>query len=315
MKGMNVEEDAQIAYPGREPRPDTEASDAYGDAVEELGKIRTAMPWSSRGPHLAMETLEFMALYASRRRLGRFEASQNPGHVDSLVAADLMEEDGSWNAAGLFLTDAFRNTRASIEVDGGHGPTRSRLDIKVGNQTALAMAGPGSPDVLGGIGMSTGHRQLDIVGVEGVPALIAQWVGLGPAWSVGNAVEMDGTDFSQILQGPGPIACRSEPPAGFERFWDEPWFEWSVRMVTPHRSGHQASAADAAPFDVPSSSGQGIELRFVNAGRAGHFHYAFKGGTALLTPAPTFSVWMDLLRAYDAVLSGQAQPQEVEGGW
>lgn len=303
------------AYPGREPRPDPQASAAYGEPVEELGKLRTALPWSSRGPHLAWETLEFMALYASRRRLGRLEARSNRAAVDTLVAADLMKADGAWNDAGLLVTDALRNTRASIEVDGGHGPTRTRMDIKVGNRTALAMAGPGVDDVLEGIGMSTTHRQLDIVGVEGVPALIAQWVGLGPAWSVGQAVEMDGSEFSQILHRGGPGAGGPGAPSGFERFWDVPWFEWSIRVVAPQSADSMESGDGESGAENRSAAPRaGVEWRFVNAGKAGHFHYDYADRAVRLTPAPSFSVWMELLRAVDEVLTGQPAPADEEQG-
>lgn len=291
---MNSQSDVGRQYPGREPRTDAEASAVYGEGVEELNKIRTVEPWSSRGPLLSLETIDFMAMYAARRRVGRLEIRRNQEQVKALVDADLMRPNGAWNEAGEFATDGFRQQHVSVEVDAGHGTTRSRLDIKVGNMSAIAVAGPEIQAVLSGVGMSTTHRQLDIVRVEGVPGLIAQWVGLGPAWSLGIPIDMASSSFAGILQAGGPVDSGVDAPDGFGRFWDEPWFEWSVRF----------GAGPAEVMDTGGVPATGIEMRFVNAGRAGHFHYADDGASVRLTPAPSFSVWMELVSAFQKVLRG-----------
>ena len=124
---------------------------------------------------------------------------------------------------------------------------------------------------------------LELVDSSGVPALVASWVGLAPAWSLATTPPtiLEETVLARVDEPETP------PPPGADAHlryvWSQPWFLWTLR-----------------------ASGSEYGLVVVHAGAAGQFLItsADEPGHVGFGPVPAAQLWAQLVQqTADAVRS------------
>lgn len=276
--------------PGHEPRTDEAMSVVAGEPVEDLRRLQSVNRWNFHGPVLPAETIEFMIGAADRERgFGLLEIGRFRSDIDALQGIGLMDGRGRWTELGYQVTDAFRSRRFYAQVTLRAARSESRLDVYGGSIMATMITGPGYHSLLEGESFDPASRPHELMGLTTVPGAVAQWVGLNPAWTLGSEVTMDAAEFYSVLRDGGPVANpASVCPPGFEAFWSEPWVEWTVGVAEIERA-----------------------VRFVNAGSAGQFAVEDldDGMRVRLTPAPSYSVWQELVQLFDDAVMHAATGQ------
>lgn len=223
------------------PRTDPTLA-VLGESMEDLSLIAGAQPFQPHGPSLPREDL---ALLAAAAGTGTVKATP------PLEAAGLAQ-DGRLTPDGRTVAQLLTAPTAHLRAESGRGRTPLTLDVHLRGGHALAVA-TASPAALAtaptGDALLTTARtvSLDLVDGAEVPALVAAWVGLGPAWSLATSP----TDLPEDLVLSHVDDPDLPPPPGADaplrRVWAEPWFLWTVRS---------------------SAGGHGLVV--IDAGRAGH---------------------------------------------
>ncbi|WP_102158204.1 hypothetical protein [Zhihengliuella halotolerans] len=298
VSAMSIDADAPRVgdpadLPGHEPRPDADMSAATSEPVEDLTKLQSVNRWGLHGPVLTAGTIDFMIGAAERERgFGMLEIGKFRQDIDALHGLGLMDGRGRWTRLGNQVTDGFRNRRFYAQVTLSFGGARSQLDVYAGSIMATMITGPGFHGLVDGEAFDPDRRPHELMGLTTVPGAVAQWVGLSPAWTQGTEVTMNATDFYGALRAGGlPSSAGGGCPPGFEAYWDQPWVEWTVGVAEMERS-----------------------VRFVNAGSAGHFAVEDldDGMRVRLVPAPSFSVWQELVALFDAAVVHAALREGAE---
>jgi hypothetical protein len=204
---------------------------SIGEELEELSGIAASQPYRPGGPTLPREDLAVLAK-AATARLRKVRATP------TLVEAGLMDEDGL-TADGRTLAAVLTQPEARMRVESGRGRAPLTLDISLrgGLGLAVATASPASIDQVphgDTILEVAGTVGLDLVDSSGVPALIASWVGLSPAWSLATSPGTlpEETVLSRVDEPSTP------PPPGADdhlRYvWSQPWYLWTLRASGAH---------------------------------------------------------------------------------
>ncbi len=269
--------------PGREPKVDDDAMEAWGQPLERLRKLQWANRWPFQGPVLPRASFDFLATTATREGpLGRLEAGAFGREVEQLAGLGLMDGRARWTPLGHRVADGFRNRRFYAQTTLRFGERLSQFDLFAGQNMATALTGPSYHDLLEGAVPDPETRPHELMGLSTCIGAVAQWVGLAPAWTLGAPVVVDAEPLYGTLRSGGPTGTDGMPcPRGFERFWGRPWVEWTVGIPELERG-----------------------LRFINAGEAGHFAIEDIDdySRVRLAPAPSFSVWQELRRLFEAAV-------------
>lgn len=217
---------------------------SIGEELEDLSRISREQPFRATGPRVDRAALETFA--SARRRV--------TGTVSSaLVAAELIDDAGRLTEPGRLVQAFLRKPEGRVRVESGRGHAPLTLDVhlRAGRALVLSTAAPGSlaepprGDAIVAAGTTV---TLDMMEAAAVPATIAAWVGLGPAWSLATSpVDLPEDLLLRRVDDPHvPVP----PGAGahLRHVWAQPWFMWTLRATT-------------------QTSG----LVMVNAGRSGHY--------------------------------------------
>lgn len=269
----------------REPRHDPFLSGMAGHPVEDLSKLAAIQGYGSEGPVVSAATVDFLQEQRNRRKLGRFDMMQNHTAISELTDAGLLHADGSFAPGLEVMLAPWRDTEVVVRLGSVHAGRESSLTLHVGGGRALAQAGASANDLVHGPGpqrmvLSATQTQIDLVQTAGVPAVIASWVGLGPAGSVaGNITRIRPERYRQRLDGP------TEAPEGADeasrRMWNEPWVGWGM-------------AIEDSPF----------ERSWLNAGAAGHYLVGLDDdGWISLEPVPSAQVWDVIVQEFGVSLT------------
>ncbi|MBO3085132.1 hypothetical protein [Cellulomonas fengjieae] len=218
---------------------------SIGEELEDLSRIGARQPYRPSGPSLPREDLEVLAR-AATARLRKVTATP------TLTEAGLMEGT-ELTSDGRMVAGLLTQAEARMRVESGRGRAPLTLDVYLGGGLGLAVAtaSPASiEDTPHGEAIleAAGSVALDLVDSSGIPALVASWVGLAPAWSLATAPEtiLEETVLTRVDEPETP------PPPGadahLQYVWSQPWFLWTLR-----------------------SSGSPDGLAVVHAGAAGHF--------------------------------------------
>ncbi|GHD04237.1 hypothetical protein GCM10008096_11320 [Zhihengliuella salsuginis] len=273
--------DADPASGIREPRHDPWLTELAGHPVEDLSKLPAVQAFSSEGPLLDAATVEFLLQQHKRHRLGRFDLLSHQPMVDRLVEAELMEQDGRFGKSLEFMFGALREPDFTVAVDGRHEGVGTSLRVYAGAGRALVLAGAAASELVHGTGpgerVPEGSARFDVVGIEALPALIAAWAGVGPAWSVaGNVTRLAAGDF--LLGCDGTLQPPGDADAASRRLIEQPWFAWNM-----------------------SIEGTGFERSWLNAGAAGQYAVgALDDGGTEMSPVPSVQVWDVLMQELGA---------------
>lgn len=199
---------------------------SIGEELEDLSRIGTTQPFRHHGPALPREDLEVLAR-AATPRLRKVKAT------DTLVAAGLMDGDGL-TSDGRTIAGLLLEPEARMRVESGRGRAPLTLDVYLRGGLALAVA-TSSPAAIDEVPHGdtilevAGTVGLDLVDSSGVPALVASWVGLAPAWSLATSPStiLEETVLTRVDDPETP------PPPGADahlrHVWSQPWFLWTLR--------------------------------------------------------------------------------------
>lgn len=220
---------------------------AIGQELEDLSRIGPAQPFRAHGPTLARDDLAVLARAAQARL-------RSVAPTPTLTSAGLMD-GGGLTPDGRTVVAMLTAPEARMRVESGRGRAPLTLDVYLQGGAALtvATASPAAlPDVPHGesileVSASVG---LDLVDSSAVPAVIASWVGLAPAWSLATTPEVlpEATVLARVDDP------RTPPPPGADahlrHVWDQPWFLWTLR----------ASGAEAGLVVVHAGAAGGFVL-------------------------------------------------------
>lgn len=257
--------------PMREPPVDAYLLETSGIRAESLDRVSLLQPYRPAGPVVSDAAFQLVLDHAGQKRLGKMQMLAVSGECAELVAAGLMEPDGTFTRAFELLSVPVCSTRRRFVVEGQYGIQTTQLDAWAGGGGVLvATRASHAQLVLGeeGASVTPGSVRLDVIREGALPGAVAAWAGLGPAWSVlGRVDQVPMGAFEGRLEGAGSPPASADRP--LLRMWEQPWFAWRFRMP------------DLA-----------MERAWLNAGSAGHYAIGrTPTGTMMLQATPSAHVW------------------------
>jgi len=232
--------------------------DAYlvgiGEELEDLSRVGGAQPFAPTGPSLPREDLALLAAAAAGGAVKGTSTLTGAG----LVADGLLTEDGR-TVATLLTAPTSR-----LRVESGRGRAPLTLDVHVRGGLALAVA-TASPAALTeaptgeALLAAAGTVTLDVLDAAAVPAHIASWVGLGPAWALATSPTDVPEDTVLARVDDADIPPPPDADAHLRHAWAQPWHLWTVRssagghglvVVRAGTAGHLALTSSSVPGHV-----------------------------------------------------------------
>jgi len=270
------------AEPPEGPRRDPWFA-ARGEDLEDLSLVAAAQPSPASG--LRLSRAAFDHLVGARRRVA-------PEFRDELVAAGLLRPGGRPSEDGARLVALARERTGHLRLESARGAAPLALDVSLHGADALVVttAAPGDlPAEPRGAQLrdAAAAVTVDVVDASLLPVVLADFAGLGPAWSAGGAVELPQDLLARRAADP-----RTPPPAAGDaallRAWAQPWFLWTL-----HADGLDADrlllSAGAAGTYVARPQGEG------------------PAAVTRLQPVPSALLFEDLVRICDAVVDRAQQ--------
>ncbi|WP_315093142.1 hypothetical protein [uncultured Cellulomonas sp.] len=227
---------------------------SIGEELEDLSRIAGSQPFRSTGPTLPREDLEVLVRAASAR-LRKVRATP------TLVEAGLMDDSGPTDD-GRTVARMLSGSQARLRVESGRGRAPLTLDVYLADGRALAIA-TSSPAALADVPHGdtilevAGSVGLDLVDSSAVPALVASWVGLSPAWSLATTPEaiLEETVLTRVDEPETP------PPPGADahlrHVWGQPWYLWTLQASGNEYGLVVVRAGAAGQFLLTSSDEPG----------------------------------------------------------
>ena len=223
---------------------------SIGEPLEDLSKIAAAQPFRSQGPSLPRDDLDVLTRAARARW-------RSVGATPALAEAGLMDDTGV-TSDGQTVVSLLTGATGRVRVESGRGRAPLTLDVYLRDGLALTLAtsspaaladAPHGDDLLA-VASTVG---LDILDTAAVPAHIASWVGLAPAWSLATAPTEIREDLVLArVDDPG-----TPPPAGADahlrHVWEQPWYMWTLRASGSEHGLLMVQAGAAGCFVVRSS--------------------------------------------------------------
>lgn len=260
-----------------EPRLDPQASQLFGEPLEDQAPLRENQPYRASGPVLSRAAGELFLSMSKRDRLGPFDRSGNRVAVAGLVEAGLLTDAGRLTPKGAACLAPVREGMTVLDFHAVGEASSTGIRAWLGGGAALAWAGP-SPAQEAGEPLQD-RFELRLADAAALPGKLARWAGLAPAWSLAaQPVLMSEEAFGRRMSGSGEPAPAGVP-AGL---WSEPWTAWNLAL---------------------NAAGQ---LSVLNAGGAGYFRITASEGLIRLEPEQAGDVW-DLF--VDVI------HRAVEGSW
>lgn len=274
LAGIIVEDvppEGAMPEPMREPAVDPYLLEVSGIRAESLDRVSASQPYRPVGPVVSDAAFQLILDHAGERRLGKMQIVAAASQCAELVAAGLMESDGTFTKAFDVLSLPLRSARRRFVVEGHYGTQTTQLDAWAGGGGVLVATRASHAQLVLGEernAVPPGSVQLDVIREGGLPGAIAAWAGLGPAWSVlGRIDRVPMKAFEARLEGTGGPPREADRP--LRRMWEQPWFAWRFRMP-----------------DLD------MERAWLNAGSAGHFAIGRTSGDAMMLQAtPSAHVW------------------------
>lgn len=268
--------------PDRAPALDLSAGSLLGDDVERLDGLGARQPYQSQGPWLDPAAVTLLDTAAEAGKVGRLQLNGMESGLAILDKAGLMDPKGRLTAAGLTMTAPLADPLGSLTVSAGYLDRGSSLQVALGQQDALLLAGPSHAELMGpDPGRHRDRLQLDLVSLNDLYPAVAAWLGIGPAWTVPvAALEVPVEALNRRMVDPSEPAPVTDP--AWLRMWAEPWFLWHV--------------SDGA------ESGDGTGWGYIGAGRAGQHRLVVDGESASLLPLNSSQAYRDLMSGIEGAL-------------
>lgn len=275
--------------PDRMPALDPVAGALLGAELERLEGLGARQPYRSQGPWLEPAAVTLLDTAAEAGKVGRFQLASLEAGVAVLDRAGLMDAKGRLTAAGLTVTAPLADPQGGLFINTGYLGRGSSLQMVLGTQDALLLAGASHADLTGPEPeRHAGLLQLDLVSLNDVFPALAAWLGIAPGWTAPAApLEVSVEHLNRRLTDPDEPAPVQD--AMWLRMWNEPWFLWHVS-------------------DGPEPDGD-AGWGYIRAGRAGQHRVVVDGETATLLPVGSSRAYRDLTSAVEgALLNGAGSP-------
>lgn len=259
-----------------EPRLDSQATQLFGEPLEDVVPLRETQPYRVSGTVLSRAAGELFLSMSKRDRLGPFDRSGNRAAVAELVGAGLLTDAGRLTSRGLAYVAPLRTGASVVDFHAVGGAVSTGVRAWLGGGPALAWAGP-SPALSGEPPQD--RFELRLGDAAALPGELAGWAGLAPSWSsTAEPVLMSEESFGRRVSG-----TREPAPAGVPAsLWSAPWTAWNLGL---------------------NGTGQ---LSVLSAGNAGYFRITASEGMIRLVPEQAGDVWDLLLEIIH---------RAVEGSW
>ncbi|MBM6620311.1 hypothetical protein JTF08_01680 [Micrococcaceae bacterium RIT802] len=267
----DVLEHGPMPEPMREPPIDGYLKETSGIRAEDLGRIPLLQPYRPVGPMLTDDAFRLVLEHAGQQQMMKARMLSAAGECAELVAAGLMEPDGTFTPAFAIISVPLREVRRRFVVEGRYGTQTTQLDAWAGGGGVLVATRASHAQLVWGNeehAVPPGSVRLEIVREGSLTGVVAAWAGLGPAWSVlGRVDQVAPGAFEARLEGAGGPPEDADRP--LRRMWEQPWFAWR--------------------FSMP---GLDMERSWLNAGTAGHFAIGHTSAETMMVQAtPSAHVW------------------------
>lgn len=248
-------------------------SDAVGQEVERISGLAELQPYPYTGLFLhgsAVDLFSELAEGATGEMLGESMAEQFAElEAVGLVSGTELSEQGE--AIAQFLVDP----DASIRLSGTYGDHEPTFQAWVMGPLVLVVAGTGYTAAAYADAArppSHDHFDVSIQAVGELSTLMAEWVGLQPAW---NLPVHPATLAEDVLErrwrGDGEFPQNAD--ARLQALWHENWFAWELLAV--------GRSTEVGP------------VAYLNGGKLGHFRTGADpdGAGVILLPTPSLTIF------------------------
>lgn len=246
-----------------------------GHDVERVSRIGTAQPFTSQGPVVSEEGVQFLLDHRSAKKLGKFQLLRIGKLRAELVDAGFMDPRGQLTDRFRFHALALEQSPHLIQIEAHYGAIDTSLTVWMGWDQALIAAGPSYSQIVLGSeedAIDLEKVRLDVVDPAQLPGVIASWTGLAPAWTVQMSPDrIDMETFGQRMEGSAPVPDASDELLA--RLWAEPWFAWRLTAEATH-----------------------LARAWLNAGAAGYYAMGVESDGMVLSAVPSVVVWQALLQ-------------------
>ena len=262
-----------------------------GQPVERIHGLATVQPYPNEGQWVHGEALKLLSDMAEGLKIGRLSAAAHERPLTELARVGLVQ-DRSLTEDGDFLAEFFRDPSASIRVTADYGTNEPSLQAWVVGETALIAASTGyvaATEGKDGGQPSPDHFNVQVSRLNDLSTLIAQWVGLQPAWNLPVFPMVVPDDvLTRRWQGDGTFPEGASET--LQTMWHENWFVWNLIAVGPE--------SESGPYS------------YVNAGRMGHYRLGAEEGPegegTAFVPTPAAAIYDQLEDTIQACVFGRA---------
>lgn len=261
-----------------------------GQPVERIDGLATMQPYPNEGQWVHGEALKLLSDMAEGLKIGRLNAAAYERPLEELARLDLVK-DRSLTEDGEFLADFFRDPAASIRITANYGMNEPSFQAWVVDETVLIAASTGyvaATEGKSGGQPSSDHFNVQVSRLNDLSTLIAQWVGLQPAWNLPVFPMVVPDDvLTRRWQGDGTFP--DDASETMRSMWHENWFVWNLIAVGPE--------AESGPYS------------YVNAGRMGHYRLGAEEGPhgegTAFVPTPSAAIYDQLEDTIQACIFGR----------
>jgi hypothetical protein len=275
--------------------------------LEDLGWIAAAQPFRREGPQLGPDGWLLLAEVLHRPALrGPAIAPRVRAAVDVLIEHELLTATGEPTAAGATIGRTLDEPTATFRVEAGRSGRRHDLRIACDARQAVVLASA-SPATLEGPAGAVGSDgrpdlddglTLDVVEPAWVPAVIASWMGLAPAWMLADLPDRLPRElFTTRCDDPA-----TPPPDGasgpLRALWAQDWVLCGLRTTRIEHAGPLDPAVPGRPADDSQ------QVLILAAGARGTYRIEDDPAqpSVALRPVPPYLLWQYLKDAATAAL-------------
>lgn len=219
-----------------EPRTDEHWA-RHGETLEDLSRLHAAQPWAGEG--LALSRAAFAAFALAGRglrgpRVRDAEAAAELERAGLVDASGRLTEDGASTHAVLARAD--RRIRVETVTDGVPGTYEAAR--YAGSTVVWATASPQSWAGRGARGKdaleSATSGVLQWIPTMHLPAEIAAWLGVGPAWPMATSPAVLPRELVTARADDATVPPPEDADDHLRAVWAEPWSTWSLTADTGH---------------------------------------------------------------------------------
>jgi hypothetical protein len=245
---------------------------AAGEPREDLTWIAAAQPFVSTGPRVSPAAVELIRAARASARLDRRQFGSPAGR--ELVGAGLVDAR-SRRFGPLLIIAAAVLSRSGLAIGAESRDAAARALFSAWTDGERALLAAEQPQSAGT--PRDGLAALEIVDLEHLPARIASWLGLAPAWTFGDPDELAVPAALAQERLLDPTVPAPDGAGKHLRYaWAQPWRQLSVGF-NPGNHGVKAMAVGDAGYLVS---------------------YLDENGTERLHPIPTSSLFIEIIEHF-----------------